>query len=58
MADEPTAELDSQMGAQIMSVFRNIIATEQVTICMTTHDPTILEVADHVYEMVDGRFVT
>jgi len=24
---------------------------------MTTHDPTILEVADHVYEMVDGRFI-
>ncbi|NOV03376.1 ABC transporter ATP-binding protein [Paenibacillus planticolens] len=58
LADEPTAELDSQMGAQIMSVFRNMIATEQVTICMTTHDPTILEVADHVYEMVDGKFVS
>lgn len=57
LADEPTANLDSQMGAQIMSVFRNIIHTEQVTICMTTHDPTILEVADHVYEMVDGKFV-
>lgn len=58
LADEPTAELDSQMGAQIMSVFRSMIATEQVTICMTTHDPTILEVADHVYEMVDGKFVS
>ena len=57
LADEPTAELDSQMGAQIMAVFRNIIRTEQVSICMTTHDPTILEVADHVYEMVDGRFI-
>lgn len=56
LADEPTAELDSQMGAHIISVFQDIIATEQVTICMTTHDPTILEVADHVYEMVDGRF--
>ncbi|HZG88219.1 ABC transporter ATP-binding protein [Paenibacillus sp.] len=56
LADEPTAELDSQMGAQVMAVFREIIASERVTICMTTHDPTILEVADHVYEMVDGRF--
>jgi putative ABC transport system ATP-binding protein len=56
LADEPTAELDSQMGAQIMAVFRDIIEQEQVTICMTTHDPTIMEVADHVYEMVDGRF--
>ncbi|MCM3784397.1 ABC transporter ATP-binding protein [Neobacillus mesonae] len=58
LADEPTAELDSKMGAQVMAVFRNIITTEQVTICMTTHDPTILEVADHVYEMVDGKFIT
>ncbi|MFD1176089.1 ABC transporter ATP-binding protein [Paenibacillus puldeungensis] len=57
LADEPTANLDSQMGAQVMAVFKNIIHTEQVTICMTTHDPTILEVADHVYEMVDGKFV-
>jgi len=55
LADEPTAQLDSQMDAQIISVFRNIIATENMTICMTTHDPTILEVADHVYEMVDGK---
>jgi putative ABC transport system ATP-binding protein len=57
LADEPTAELDSQMAAQIMAVFREIVARENVTICMTTHDPTILEVADHVYEMVDGVFV-
>ncbi|MFD2672274.1 ABC transporter ATP-binding protein [Marinicrinis sediminis] len=56
LADEPTAELDSQMGAQIMAVFQDIIEAEHVTICMTTHDPTILEVADHVYQMVDGRF--
>lgn len=57
LADEPTANLDSQMGAQVMAVFKNIIQTEHVTICMTTHDPTILEVADHVYEMVDGKFI-
>ncbi|WP_123039893.1 ABC transporter ATP-binding protein [Cohnella candidum] len=56
LADEPTAELDSQMAAQIMNVFREIVARENVTICMTTHDPTIMEVADHVYEMVDGVF--
>ncbi|MDU5143180.1 MAG: ABC transporter ATP-binding protein [Paenibacillus dendritiformis] len=58
LADEPTAELDSQMGAQVMGVFRQIIRSEKIAICMTTHDPTILEVADHVYEMVDGRFIT
>lgn len=56
LADEPTAELDSQMAAQVMQVFREIVTSENVTICMTTHDPTIMEVADHVYEMVDGVF--
>ena len=54
LADEPTAELDSQMAAQVVAIFREIVATENITICMTTHDPTILEVADHVYEMADG----
>ena len=57
LADEPTAELDSQMAAQIIKMFREIVARENVTICMTTHDPTIMEVADYVYEMVDGVFV-
>ncbi|ALS21431.1 ABC transporter ATP-binding protein [Paenibacillus naphthalenovorans] len=57
LADEPTAELDSQMGAQVMTVFRDIIRTERMTICMTTHDPTIMEVADRVFEMVDGKFI-
>ena len=56
LADEPTAELDSQTGVKVMSVFRDIIHRDHITICMTTHDPTILEVADHVYEMVDGTF--
>ncbi|WP_082420482.1 ABC transporter ATP-binding protein [Paenibacillus sp. A3] len=58
LADEPTAELDSQMGAQVMAVFRDIIHTERMTICMTTHDPTIMEVADRVFEMVDGKFIS
>ncbi|CAM3725090.1 ABC transporter ATP-binding protein [Cohnella lubricantis] len=57
LADEPTAELDSQMAAQVMAVFREIVAKENISICMTTHDTTIMEVADHVYEMVDGVFV-
>lgn len=56
LADEPTGELDSQTSAHIIAMFKEMVAVENVTICMTTHDPTILEVADHVYEMVDGRF--
>ncbi|MCR8656032.1 ABC transporter ATP-binding protein [Paenibacillus endoradicis] len=58
LADEPTAELDTAMSAQVMALFQSIIKYEQISICMTTHDPTILEVADHVYEMVDGKFIS
>jgi putative ABC transport system ATP-binding protein len=54
LADEPTAELDTLMGTTVMAVFRELITQENMTICMTTHDPSILEVADDVYEMVDG----
>ncbi|MEX1031631.1 MAG: ABC transporter ATP-binding protein [Paenibacillaceae bacterium] len=57
LADEPTAELDSHMSARVMAIFRDIIETEQISICMTTHDSTIWEAADHVYEMADGTFV-
>ena len=58
LADEPTANLDTQTVAQVMGVFQQIIRSENISICMATHDPTILEVADHVYEMVDGKFVS
>lgn len=58
LADEPTAELDSQMSARVMAIFRDIIDIEQISICMTTHDSTIWEAADHVYEMADGTFVS
>jgi putative ABC transport system ATP-binding protein len=58
LADEPTAELDSKTAADIVKLFYDLTRAEQLAVCMTTHDPTILEVADEVYEMVDGRFTT
>lgn len=55
LADEPTAELDSKRSIQMIEMFKRLIAREGLTICMTTHDPAIMEVADEVYEMVDGK---
>lgn len=55
LADEPTAELDSQMAARIIRAFRTIAETEGTAICMTTHDSTLWEAADVVYQMADGR---
>ncbi len=57
MADEPTGELDSATGRQIMSLFRQIAIEENVTVVMVTHDPLIEEYASLVYELLDGQVV-
>jgi putative ABC transport system ATP-binding protein len=57
LADEPTAELDTKMGFRIMKAFREIVESKQTTIIMTTHDPAVMELTDHVYELEDGTIV-
>jgi len=56
-ADEPTAELDTQMGLQVVKVFRDLVAKEKLTVIMTTHDPNMMELADHVYTLEDGEVI-
>jgi len=58
LADEPTAELDSRTGLQIIKVFRDLVEQSGVTIALTTHDPAIMEIVDQVYELEDGQIVT
>jgi putative ABC transport system ATP-binding protein len=57
LADEPTANLDSKMGLQVMKVFKDLVQKEHMTIVITTHDPAIMEIVDHVYALEDGRIV-
>ena len=54
-ADEPTAELDSATGLQIMKIFKELIAGQGVTIVMTTHDTGLMEIADCIYHIEDGE---
>ncbi|MBE3595763.1 MAG: ABC transporter ATP-binding protein [Hydrogenibacillus sp.] len=56
-ADEPTAELDSARAAEVIRLFRRLAHDDGLTIVMTTHDLSLLEFADEVYEMSDGRAV-
>ncbi|MDF2963804.1 MAG: transporter ATP-binding protein [Paenibacillus sp.] len=56
LADEPTAELDSRMGLQVMKVFKDLVH-EGMTIILTTHDPAIMEIVDQVYALEDGYIV-
>lgn len=58
IADEPTAELDTKMGLQVMRVFRELVIRSGMTIVMTTHDPGMMELVDHVIELEDGAIVT
>lgn len=57
LADEPTAELDSRMGLQVLKLFRNLVDNEGLTVVIATHDPAIMEVADLVYTLEDGQVV-
>ncbi|MBE6936543.1 MAG: ABC transporter ATP-binding protein [Ruminococcaceae bacterium] len=56
-ADEPTAELDTNMGLRVMQLFKDLVAEEGLTILMTTHDPNMVELADHVYVLEDGVII-
>lgn len=57
LADEPTAELDSRMGLQVIKVFKDLVEKEGMTVVLTTHDPAIMEIVDQVYALEDGRIV-
>ena len=55
LADEPTAALDEQSGRTVVELFRRMAKEEQVTIIIVTHDNRILDVADRIVNLVDGR---
>lgn len=50
-ADEPTAELDTNMGLQVVSLLRSLVRQEGLTVIMTTHDPNMIELADQVISL-------
>ncbi|MET8001205.1 ABC transporter ATP-binding protein [Nonomuraea glycinis] len=54
IADEPTGQLDSQTGRQIMQLLRALVRSERVTALVATHDPNLITLADRVLELTDG----
>ncbi len=56
-ADEPTAELDTNTGLQVVKIFKELCAAEEITIVMTTHDTGLMEVGDVIYQLEDGELV-
>jgi putative ABC transport system ATP-binding protein len=55
LADEPTGQLDSETGHMIMTLLQAVVRTEGVTAIVATHDPVMLDVADRILELQDGR---
>lgn len=54
LADEPTGELDFRTGQRILTLFREIVHQEGITVCMVTHDPSATPFADVVHSLADG----
>jgi len=58
LADEPTAALDRQSGGDVVRLLRDLAKRRGVPILLVTHDPRILDVADRIVAMEDGRIVS
>jgi putative ABC transport system ATP-binding protein len=54
----PIGQLDRGTSRQIMRLLRAVVESEGVTALVATHDPAILDMADSVLHMVDGRITT
>jgi putative ABC transport system ATP-binding protein len=57
LADEPTGNLDSKSGAEIMNIFKSLNRDKGMTVILVTHDPSIATQAEHVIRVRDGQIV-
>lgn len=57
LADEPTANLDSKTGKSIIELMKKLNQELETTFIFSTHDPGIVEIADHVIRLQDGLVV-
>jgi putative ABC transport system ATP-binding protein len=56
-ADEPTGNLDSKSGADVLDLLRRSVDQYQQTVVMVTHDPRVASYADRVVVLADGRVI-
>ncbi|NOK59355.1 MAG: ABC transporter ATP-binding protein [Chloroflexi bacterium AL-W] len=57
LADEPTGDLDSKTGEQILGLLRALTDHEGVTLLMATHDPAAADFATDLYQLRDGQVI-
>jgi putative ABC transport system ATP-binding protein len=54
LADEPTGNLDSHNGQEVMMILQNIVNDEECTVIMVTHDPRVEDISDRILWLEDG----
>ncbi len=57
LADEPTANLDTQIGGQVIELFRQSAKQQNRGVLIVTHDPNVRPIADRVLQIRDGKIV-
>jgi len=57
LADEPTGNLDSRTGEEIMEIFRGLNEAQGITLIIVTHDPDVAHMAHHRIHIRDGRII-
>jgi putative ABC transport system ATP-binding protein len=57
LADEPTGNLDSKSGAEIMAIFQRLNEEQRITIIFVTHEPEIAQHTRRIVRIADGRIV-
>jgi len=57
LADEPTANLDTQVGTQVLALFRALAKERQRALLIVTHDPKVRTICDRVVRIRDGRLL-
>lgn len=58
LADEPTGQLDSRTGRSIMNLILALVRSEGVTAIVATHDPALIDIADRVIDILDGKIIS
>ncbi len=57
LADEPTGNLDSKAGQQIVNLFKKLNEEKNKTIVVVTHDPSWMSTVDRTVKIMDGKIV-
>ncbi len=57
LADEPTGNLDSQSGKEIISILTNLHKEQKITLIMITHDPTVAQCCHRIVRIMDGQII-